>query len=386
MNLVKLSFVIVLLVFSCKKENLNQKSSNKIDNLSLESQNKKGSLAIFPNNDEKNLDLTYANVKNNGDMLEFETEEDYNLVMEKLNNNATKYKQIFSSNFFKFDNSDIEKYSENELESLNNDLYEYANKIGYGEYDIYENFETTFKFKSLRSKLAQEESEFLNNSLTENLEHNPIYKYGGIYEFQTVLNLDGEVKVGEKIFKVYEDGIIVIIENGELDILNKIRDDRNNAENLENVTIFNSELENSLKRSSRSCRYNVDKKTTLGISSTKKSVALYSFWFDGSIFREINRVTNYIKNSSGIWIKTYRSCWINDGTRPSVQTVSKWRDCSYMGFGTAFHRITIAKEIDVTRNIRRRDFGFDLSISKGAYFLFWANGASVSYKEASIDW
>jgi hypothetical protein len=173
--------------------------------------------------------------------------------------------------------------------------------------------------------LQAEENSFLTAADDNtDLGQTPMNKFGGESTFQTLLNSDGELSIGDKIFKQYENGLTIIIEDGDIQTLNSIRADINEIYNKSNVTILNPDDE--LAKSVRACRYNVYESKTKSYGSNRKTTGYLSYWYifdSGWGWRYYGKVTNYVKKS-GIWKKDYNNCNLN---APDVN-LKKYSDCS----------------------------------------------------------
>jgi len=170
-------------------------------------------------------------------ILVFKDMETFLFTLNELERQTIELDNAFVK-FYK--NLDEEAINEKEEEIGFNEerpLYDFANKLG---------------FKSLYEKIAIEEELWLNQEEPD-WDNDPDNHFVDLEEVRTVLNTDGEVQIGNFIYKLTEDGYFEIA-NGSLQSL-KLLDVSNLAKtSLPANTVFVGEGNSQLKLSSSDCR------------------------------------------------------------------------------------------------------------------------------------
>jgi len=138
-------------------------------------------------------------------MLEFPS-------IDYFENTVVTLKDKMSSHWDAF----VKEYSYLDEEALN----EMEKKIGFVDQQPLLDFENEFNFtNSMRQVFVVEEQKWLNNDELDSLT-NPSKIYVFDIEEMTLLNKDGEVKIGESILKMTKDGFLWI-KDGDLSILDR---------------------------------------------------------------------------------------------------------------------------------------------------------------------
>jgi hypothetical protein len=167
---------------------------------------------------------------------------------------------------------------------------------GFNEYQTYENFESTLNFSSLRAKIQSEYTEYMNMEIQPNEDPEDHYIFEA--SVQAIVNEFGELKVGNAIYKLYENGHIVIT-NGDYNTLLAIRDNYNLAYELDNVQIEGDI--NYFENKSAGCeghKVRTDKYET-GSRRIKWRIAIRTWPWNRYVIAES---TNYLKQN-GKWKK-----------------------------------------------------------------------------------
>ncbi len=146
------------------------------------------------------------------------------------------------------DNAFVETYKDLDEEAIN----EKEEEIGFNEDRPLYDFANKLGFKSLFEKIDTEEEEWLNQEEPD-WDNDPDNHFVDIEEVRTLLNVDGEVQIGDFIYKLTEDGYFEI-SDGSLQSLKLL--DGNNLKyiSLPANTVFVGDGNSQSKLSSSDCR------------------------------------------------------------------------------------------------------------------------------------
>ena len=109
------------------------------------------------------------------------------------------------------------KFSETLTKEEINDIVE---EEGFNPNAVYESFESYNGFNSLRSKLKQQEDEWLEKEDPD--EENPTF-YPLSERCLPIANTDGEYQIGMNIYRVEKDGDVYVLDEGDYETLANIR-------------------------------------------------------------------------------------------------------------------------------------------------------------------
>jgi len=100
-------------------------------------------------------------------------------------------------------------------------IEDFMTEKGLSEYHILEEFEAKFNYTSLRQKIADEMDEY--NKIRDPGDLNsPEEAYISDEILQTLLNSNGEIKIGTSIYKIIGDNIVIKVLDNNYDIVNRI--------------------------------------------------------------------------------------------------------------------------------------------------------------------
>ncbi len=146
------------------------------------------------------------------------------------------------------DNAFVEFYKDLDNEAIN----EKEEEIGFDEQRPLYDFANNLAFKSLFEKIAIEEELWLNQEEPD-WNNDPDNHFVDLEELRSLLNVDGEVQIGNFIYKLTEDGYFEIA-NGSLQSL-KLLDVSNLGKTLLPAnTVFVGDGNSQSKLSSSDCR------------------------------------------------------------------------------------------------------------------------------------
>jgi hypothetical protein len=109
-------------------------------------------------------------------------------------------------------------------------------EIGYNEYEVFEEFENTLGFSSLRKKLHDEEVAWLQDADELYIENDPDNHFVLENEVRTILNEYCELKINDQFYKFFHGGHIIITD-GDITKLELLRENIENALDMDNVII-----------------------------------------------------------------------------------------------------------------------------------------------------
>ena len=171
------------------------------------------------------------------------------------------------------DNAFVEHYKDLEEEAIN----EKEEEIGFNEKLPLYDFVNKLGFKSLYEKIDIEEEEWLNQEEPD-WDNDPDNHFVDIEELRTLLNVDGEVQIGNVIYKLTESGYFEILDNSLQSL--KLLDVSNLGKNsLPTNTVFVGDGNSQSKLSSSDCRSwrRKSDKTTAGSKRIKWVVSHWSY-------------------------------------------------------------------------------------------------------------
>ena len=189
------------------------------------------------------------------------------------------------------DSAFVKYYSNLDEEALN----EKEEEIGFDELKPLKDFEQIYGFNSLRKKIEQKETQWLNNPYLDEFSDPDDYIIEDIY-VRTILNEQAEVMVGTSIYKFLDDGSYYEITDGNFETLKQINEG-------EDVTNFSNVIHHNTRKAG-GCKGNKWKK---GFKYSKNyrikwKVGIYNYpWGCGMK----SKVTSY-KKKKNRW-KKYRT-------------------------------------------------------------------------------
>ncbi|HOC40864.1 MAG TPA: hypothetical protein PKK38_05720 [Bacteroidales bacterium] len=199
------------------------------------------------------------------------------------------------------DNAFVEYYSELEEEALNDKEKE----IGFSEEQPLFVFENTLGFNSLHKKIAIEEEQWLNQEELD-FENDPNNHFVMEDEVRTILNADGEVQIGNSIYKLTEEGYFEIID-GDLKTLSVLDGGNSNNLNLPKNVIFVGDDSNCNECKTSDC--NSNKRNSNYEGSDKYRIKwVVSHWTYPWTRRVAAKVDNF-KKKNNHWEKYRTNCW-----------------------------------------------------------------------------
>lgn len=159
---------------------------------------------VFSCSKEKVNQSTPTQIKGSVRMLEFSSPKEYDETIELLVQKMDKWNDDF-----------VSKYSALTVDELN----EKEDEIGFNDQQPLIDFEKSKGFSSMRQAFFTEEEEWLNH---EELDPalDPSNRYSFSEEEMALLNKEGEVKIGESILKLTENGYIEFTD-GDIDKLDR---------------------------------------------------------------------------------------------------------------------------------------------------------------------
>lgn len=328
-KILKINLVLFLLIsIGCSKDITNVDEYKSVDLNSMFSSSKQSAASI-------------ENVTTFNDILRFKTEDDF----DKARNTLLDMQE---AELTEFNNLYLDE-SKEDFEYLD----EIAEEIGFSEENIFEQFNSALNFYSLRNKINEEEAIFLNNE-NPNWEENPINHFLGTPDMFTLFNSHNEFMIGDKIYKTYEDGLTLVIDNKDYDAVLELRADREAYANLASVSVFGNESVSGKNSSA-------NKTNGPGCRMNKKEYTSEKYNKSGSQYRAnknvgisdiglwelaYSRITNY-KKIGGNWkqrstrletsvtaaIVTFTGCNYAHEKYKSKSGTAKTRYCSHTTWG-----------------------------------------------------
>lgn len=146
------------------------------------------------------------------------------------------------------DNAFVEFYKDLDEEAIN----EKEEEIGFDEQRPLYDFANNLAFKSLHKKIAIEEELWLNQEEPD-WNNDPDNHFVDLEELRSLLNVDGEVQIGNFIYKLTEDGYFEIA-NGSLQSLKLLDVSNLGKTSLPANTVFVGDGNSQSKLSSSDCR------------------------------------------------------------------------------------------------------------------------------------
>jgi len=137
------------------------------------------------------------------------------------------------------------------------ELFNAMEEENFNSQEVYESFENYFGFKSLRTKISEEETIWLNNEELD-MDKNPNNHFIVGDAERTVLSCNCDLMVGNSIYLVQKDFSIIEITNGDFSTLQKILN--KNKESLKNV-VYHTQYQIS-ENNKGLWRYNADESGT----------------------------------------------------------------------------------------------------------------------------
>lgn len=272
------------MLFSCNKS---EEDLNPI----LES---KGSIKVV------NLKTTN---KNDIVMLEFSSSQLFNQTMDLLKSQIEEFDSVFLAEYGYLDDS---------LLNVKED------EIGHDEWKPIDDFVNYYGFSnSMKDAFERAEQEWLDNVYLDTINH-PHLKFNFSIEEMALLNADGEVKIGDSILKLTQNGFVYITD-GDVSKLIRVRDEDWTVLNDPNV-ISNIDQNKGTCSSCSGWRsfsdwdyYDNDKKKVY------KNITFHNYpWY----VRSTTKIVSYKKKWNGNW-KRYRRLL------GAVNQVYQWpSDCS----------------------------------------------------------
>jgi len=246
--------------------------------------------------------FTYNNgLKTNVTMLEFADWDEYHQTIDFLEDEVNSAINDFAISHY----------------TTNLDFYNYIiDSLDFDEHELLINFENNLNFTNSMRKLYRNlENIWLDNdSLID--ENNPKIKYPFIDSEMTLLNEYGEVKIGEGIFKVLNDGYIYITD-GDLATLAKFNDGDKSVLTADNVIT-------NLETPEGDCDYWKNETNSRNWDGNKKVYYHLHYHSYLSHMASNSELTSFRKNTSnGHWRR-----WTVDMTVGNT-TNSYDRDCTF---------------------------------------------------------
>lgn len=257
------------------------------------SENTSGETAISPKNE-----MVYQGVNVMNGVICFENIDKYNYALNFLENEYENRENAFLDQYGHLTEEDLMLAEE---------------QSGYNEYAVFEVFEKMFSFISLRKILYDQEVAWLSSLVNEPIaEEDPDNHFILEPSLRTILNQYCELKIGNKFYKYFEGGYI-IVHDGDFSKLLALRDDINLALNMTNIEIVGTSPDELNSRSSPACssseRYHYyESKGNYRI----KCVVAITNRINGRF--AIAKTINYKKNTNGngykkIRASTYSRVW-----------------------------------------------------------------------------
>ncbi len=191
----------------------------------------------FALNYELPNDIAKHVIQQNG-LLKFENKESFDLVFQILESENKRHNDL------------LQEYC---VEMTSQSL-EYKEISKANEFAVYEAFEESLGFKSLRARIAMDEAVWLNNRELD-LANDPDNHCIVGSEMRTLFNENGEIMIGNSIYVVGENWLVYEITNGSFQILESLRETGLNEQKSQHLTIHNQE--SNLKADD--CKLNQDK-------------------------------------------------------------------------------------------------------------------------------
>jgi hypothetical protein len=161
----------------------------------------------------------------------------------------------YALNFLEMEQSYRENNFLSKCGNLTVEGYEEAEALtGYSENEVYEEFEHTYGFNSLRKKIHEEETMWLETLGAE--EPDPAEDPDNHFVFdigmRTILNEYCEIKIGDHFYKFFKGGYIDILD-GDYEKLLVLRNNIDAAMDMDNINIVGNSIEESYGRSLPPC-------------------------------------------------------------------------------------------------------------------------------------
>jgi hypothetical protein len=253
----KLSLMMISALFvlvACNKEN----QQESFRSITLKSQLNDAGKNEFYNS------VTIDGVTKFNDMLWFKDQESFLKAIEILDEFQEKDIEIFNSKYVTKTEEQLENYSWEEFEDYILEIEKKEIEIGFSDVGIFKQFEQALNFNSLRKKMFDLEYQFLN-SQDENWDNYPEHEFIPFESEQTVFNVYEEVRIGNEIYKLIEEGYF-IIKDGDYATLLKLRNNISSGYSLENVKFVSNSGELTGKTESNDCRAGKHKSEKVSLS------------------------------------------------------------------------------------------------------------------------
>lgn len=232
----------------------------------------------------------YKGTNGSDQILVFQDMETFNATLAELERQTKE-----------LDNAFVEYYSDLEEEALNDK----EDEIGFSEEQPLFVFENTVGFNSLHQQIAFEEEQWLNQEELD-FENDPNNHFIMEEEVRTLLNADGEVQIGNSIYKLTEEGYFEIID-GDLKTLSVLDGGDLKSLNLPKNVIFVGDDSNCNECKASGCnsqKRNSDYKS----SGSYRIKWVVSHWTYPWTRRVAAKVDNF-KKKKNHWKKYRTNCW-----------------------------------------------------------------------------
>jgi hypothetical protein len=153
---------------------------------------KKESNEILPENEKVSKVYSLHSIRNEGNILCFESFEHVKWTIDELDRLLDEYNERYIAPLLAGRSDD--------------ELVEIAEQGGIDSYKPFEEFERSLNFTSLRKVLLEAELHWLETTDGENIEEDPDNHYVMETSFRTVLNPNAELKIGGVYFRYLEEG------------------------------------------------------------------------------------------------------------------------------------------------------------------------------------
>ena len=181
-------------------------------------------------------DIAKHVIQQNG-LLKFENKESFDLVFQILESENKRHNDL------------LQEY----CVEMTSQSMEYKEIFKANEFAVYETFEESLGFKSLRARIAMDEEVWLNNRELD-LANDPDNHCIVGNEMRTLFNENGEIMIGNSIYVVGGNWLVYEINNGSFEILESLRETGHNGQNNQQIIIHNQV--NNLKAGD--CKLNQD--------------------------------------------------------------------------------------------------------------------------------
>lgn len=172
-------------------------------------------------------------------LLKFETGADFDQMVDILDERDAKWNDELLQYLTPYTTDDLEGLAEPKLDAIADlfEMYEETKGIT-GDY-VYEHFEDELRFKSLRDKLALLEEAFLDQE-NPDWDNDPSDHFISGTAEQTLFNARGEIMVGGKLYKMFPNGLLYEVTDGDFNTLWAITDQyENELFEADNVEAYN---------------------------------------------------------------------------------------------------------------------------------------------------